>query len=49
MPRRVARFLTRIVVDGSRQIEVRRLQLDVPRLDLRKIEDVVDESPPACH
>jgi hypothetical protein len=31
------------VVDSAGQIEVRRLQLHVSRLDLREIEDVVDE------
>src|SRR5882762_10945848 len=31
------------VVDGAREIEVCRLQLHPPRLDLREVEDVVDE------
>jgi len=45
IPRRLARSRTKgqRVLDGIRQIEVRWFQLHLPRLDLRQIEDVVDE------
>jgi hypothetical protein len=31
------------VLDGTRQIEVRRLQLHAPGFDLREVEDVIDQ------
>ena len=45
MPRRVGPLAhqDQRVVDRTRQIEVRWLQLHVPRLDLREVEDVVDQ------